>query len=330
MRNRALLDLDALSQLFRHQVAPATELIALGLPGTTIAERCSDGGPWRRLQPGLVLLNDEPPSRAQRIQAALTIAGPDAVLTGVDALIIHGMRAARLDGPVHVLMSRRRHSRLVDGVFFECTHTLPVAQLKEGFPVAPLARATVDTCRRAKAAEHVRLLLTESIRKGRLSPSALRAELNQAARGAALPGRILAEIEDALSSTVKGMARRLVNQAGLPPPQWRAPVSGPTGGHLATPDAWWEEANLAWEITPYAFEMSPAETHAALLRTSQLTAAGVLVINTPPTQLRDNPAKVADLLREAYTLATLRTEEAHPHLPEPHPDDAEEAPALAA
>ena len=307
MTNRALLDLDALPQLFRHQVAAATELVALGLSGKAIDERCSEGGPWRRLQPGLVLLRDDPPSRAQRIQAALTIAGPEAVLTGVDALTFHGLKAARLEGPVHVLMPPRRHSRLVDGVFFERSHTLPVPQLRSGFPVAPLARATIDTCRRAKSADHVRALLSEAIRRGRVSPAALRAELTTTTRGTALPGRILAEIDDGASSLATTWARRLIHNAGLPEPRWRALIFGPTGAHLATPDAWWEEANLAWEITPYAFDPSPEAVGSALARASKLATIGILVIHTPPTQLRDDPTRVADLLREAYTQATSRT-----------------------
>ncbi|GAB3431920.1 hypothetical protein [Actinophytocola sediminis] len=310
MTNRALLDLDALPQLFRHQVAQATDLVALGLSGTAIAQRCEDG-PWRRLQPGLVLLGDNPPTRAQRIQAALTIAGQDAILTGVDALTSHGLKAARLEGPVHVLMPPRRHSRLVDGVFFERSHTLPVPQFRSGFPVAPLARATIDTCRRAKSAEHVRALLTEAIRRGRVSPATLRAELTQAAtRGAALPGRVLAEIDDGACALVTAWARRLVANAGLPAPQWRGPISGPTGAHLATPDAWWEDARLAWEFTAYAFDPSPEQLRATLAAANRLAAAGILVINTPPTQLRDDPARVVDLLRDAYERARTGVDEA--------------------
>lgn len=304
MTNRALLDLDALPQLFRNQVASATELVALGLSGKTIDERCGEGGPWRRLQPGLVLLGASPPTRAQRIRAALTLAGPEAVLTGVDALTSHGLKAARLDGPVHVLMPPRRHSRLVDGAFFERSHNLPVPELRSGFPVAPLARATIDTCRRAKTSDHVRALLTEAIRQGRVSPATLRAELTSATtRGAALPARVLAEIDDGASTMVTAWAKRLVQKAGLPVPQWRSPISGPTGAHLATPDAWWEDAGLAWEFTPYSFDPSPAQLRTALAVSNKLTAVGISVIHTPPVQLRDDPAGVVDLLREAHERA---------------------------
>lgn len=305
--NRALLDLDAIPRVFDHLVAPATELIALGLTGRAIHERCQEGGPWQRLESGLVLLTNEPPSRTQRIHAALTVAGPEAVLTGVDALALHAMTAARLDGPVHLLVPPRRQPRLVDGVFFERTHQLPDPLHLGGFPVAPLPRATIDTCRRAKAAEHVRALLTESIARGRVTPATLRDELDRAgSRGTALSRRMLAEIDDKVRSMAQGWAKRLVQHAGLPMPAWRVPITSANGSHVATTDAWWDEVGLAWEVDSYAFDLSPADAKAALRRAARLTACGVLVVHTPPTQLRDEPDVVVELLRSAYEQASTR------------------------
>lgn len=305
--NRALLDLDAIPEVFDHHLAPTTQLIALGLTGSTIKERCRTGGPWRRLDSGLVLLSDQPPNRTQRIHEALTVAGADAVLTGVDALTLHGMPAARLSGPIHVLVPPHRQPRLVDAVLFERTHQLPEPVHRGGFPVAPLPRATVDTCRRAKAAEHVRTLLVESIYRGKITPTTLRDELDRAGtRGTALPRRMLAEIDDNVRSVAQGWAKRLVQQAGLPSPQWRVPITTPNGSHVATADAWWDEVGLAWEVDSYAFDLSPTDATAALARAARLTATGVLVVHTPPSQLRDEPTAVADLLRAAHTQATTR------------------------
>jgi hypothetical protein len=304
--NRALLDLDAIPSMFRHHVATSAELVALGLPARVIEERCRDGGPWRRLQTGIVLLGDEPPSRAQRIQAALTVAGPEAVLTGVDALAIHGLSGAHLDGPVHVLIPPRRQSRLVDGVFFDRTNVLPVPQLRARFPVAPLPRATIDTCRRAPSAEHVRALLTSVIREARISPAALREELSRAgSRGTALPRRILAELDDGVRSLAQGWAKRLIHRAGLSTPGWRVPITSPTGAHLATPDAWWDDVGLAWHVS-YAFDLTPTDYATVLSQSAHLTAAGIVVVHTPSVQLRDNPAEVADLLRAAHAQAAAR------------------------
>ena len=304
--NRALLDLDAIPAMFTHNVATAADLIALGLSGRAIEERCRDGGPWRRLQSGVVLLRDSPPSRAERIQAALTVAGPEAVVTGVDALALHGLSGAHLDGPVHVLVPPRRHSRLVDGVFFDRTSALPVAQLRARFPVAPLPRATIDTCRRAPSADHVRALLTSVIREARVSPATLREELDKAtSRGTALPRRVLAELDDGVRSLAQGWAKRMIRRAGLPMPRWRVPITSETGAHLATPDAWWDDVGLAWEVL-YAYDLSQSDYAAALHRATHLTAAGIVVVHTPPAQLRDTPAEVADLLRAAHTRASAR------------------------
>jgi hypothetical protein len=306
MTNRALLDLDAIPSMFRHHVATSADLVALGLSTRVIEDRCRDGGPWQRLQTGIVLLGDEPPSRAQRIQAALTVAGPEAVLTGVDALAIHGLTGAHLDGPVHVLLPPRRQSRLVDGVFFDRTNVLPVAQLRARFPVAPLPRATIDTCRRAPSADHVRALLTSVIREARISPAVLREELTRASsRGTALPRRILAELDDGVRSLAQGWAKRLVRRAGLPTPAWRTPITSPTGAHLATPDAWWDDVGMAWELS-HAVDLTPADYAAALRRAAHLTAAGIVVVHTSLTHLRDNPAEVADLLRAAHSQAAAR------------------------
>ncbi|MDQ3788952.1 MAG: hypothetical protein M3422_17125, partial [Actinomycetota bacterium] len=305
--NRATLDLDAIPRVFDHLVAPATELIALGITSRAIHDRCRAGGPWQRLESGLVLLTDQPANRTQRIQAALTVAGRHAVLTGVDALVLHGMSGARLDGPVHLLVPQHRQPRLVDGVYFERTHQLPEPLHLAGFPVAPLPRATIDTCRRAKAAEHVRALLTEAIADGRLTPATLRDELDRAgSRGTALPRRMLTEIDDKVRSMAQGMAKRLVQRLGLPAPAWRVPITSANGSHVATADAWWDEVALAWEVDSYTFDLSPADAKAALRRAARLTACGVLVLHTPPAQLHNEPDTVIDLLHAAYDRAAAR------------------------
>lgn len=328
--NRALIDLDAIPSVFDHLVAPVRELHALGISTHAIFERCQPGGPWQRIEPNLILLTDEPPNRTQRIHAALKAAGKDAVLTGLDALKLHGMSGARLTAPIHVLIPPRRQPGLVDGVFYERTHQLPEPLHLKGFPVAPLARATVDTVRRTKIADFVKDVLAETIYKGRITPATLREELDRlGSKGSALPRRKLAEIDDTVRSIAQGWAKRLVQQAGLPSPEWRVPITSPNGTHVATADAWWDEVALAWEVDSYAFDLSPADATAALTRAARLTAGGVLVVHTSPTQLREEPAKVADLLRGAYEKAKSRPRsEVKVHggsPPKPRPEAASKA-----
>jgi hypothetical protein len=283
--NRATLNLDAIPAVFDHLVAPVRELHALGVSTHAIHERCQPGGPWQRVSPNLILLTDEPPNRARLIRAALKAAGRDAILTGVDALKLHGMSGARLQSPIHILMpAGRRQPRLVDGVFFDRTHQLPEALLVHGFPVTSLPRATVDTVRRTKVSKHVEDLLAETIYKGKVTPATLRDELDRVGgNGLTLPRRKLAEIDDKVRSLARGWAKRLVRQAGLPMPEWRVPITSPNGAHVATTDAWWDEVGLAWEVDSYAFDLSPADATAALTRAARLTASGVLVVHTSPT-----------------------------------------------
>jgi len=305
--NRTLIDLDAIPSVFDHQVAPLRELHALGISTHTIYERCQPGGPWQRIEPNLILLTDEPPNRTQRIHAALKAAGNGAILTGVDALKLHGLSGAKLTSSIHVLIPPRRQPGLVDGVYYERTHQLPDPLHLKGFPVAPLPRATVDTVRRTKAPSLVEELLSETIRKGKITPATLRDELDRLGpKGVALPRRKLAEIDDMVRSIAQGWAKRLVQQAGLPSPEWRVPITSPNGTHVATADAWWDEVALAWEVDSYAFDLSPSDATAALTRAARLTSSGVLVVHTSPTQLREEPAKVADLLRGAYEKAKAR------------------------
>jgi hypothetical protein len=117
---------------------------------------------------------------------------------------------------------------------------------------------------------------------------------------------MLAEIDDNVRSVAQGWAKRLAQQAGLPIPFWRVPITTANDSHVATADAWWDEVGLAWEVDSYTFDLSPADATAALRRAARLTANGVLVVHTPPTQLRDEPSAVADLLRNAYDQATAR------------------------
>ncbi|HEV8556437.1 MAG TPA: hypothetical protein VGR06_08590 [Actinophytocola sp.] len=308
-RNRAVVDLDALTALFPHRVARATELIALGLTGTTIYNRCRPNGPWQRLAPGIVLLGADPPTRTQRIASALRHAGTGAILTGWDALTRHGMSAPTGTLPVHLLVPHHRQVRGDRDLVIERTTIPPNPLLYNGFPITPLPRATIDTARRLTSPDTTRTLLTEVVRRGRVSPSLLHHELDTGTRrGTALPRRILNEIHTGTSSIAEPWARRLIHEAALPEPRWNCPVRGPHNDLLAIADAWWDDIGLAWDLAAYQF--TPTDHEEAATRIARLTAAGIIVVRTLPTTLRQNPRKVLNDLRHAHLVAT--------HRPRPH------------
>jgi len=304
--NRALIEIEALTELFPHRVARAAELAALGISGRLIRTRC-EAGAWQRIAPGVVLLSSAPPSRPQLIAGALRHAGQGAVVTGWDALDRHGMATPAGRTEVHLLVPHTRTLRGTERIHVERTIRLPNPLLCKGFPIAPLPRAAIDTARRLRSPDTARALIAEVVQRGRVSPARLRQELDAgSSRGSALPRRVLNEVSAGIRSVAERWALRLAVRSGLPPPRWNCPVRTPDGELLGIVDAWWDDVGLAWEIDSYQFRPSPDGYAETLRRGSRLTAAGIIVLHSLPARLRDEPVLVVDELKRAHQHAARR------------------------
>jgi hypothetical protein len=95
MTTRSLIDLTALSTVFPDHVVTTTALIELGIPMSTIRKNRAPGGPWQQLHPGVLLLTTSPPTRRQKLAGALQYV-PGSVVTGPDALALHGVRTSTM------------------------------------------------------------------------------------------------------------------------------------------------------------------------------------------------------------------------------------------
>ncbi|GLZ29779.1 hypothetical protein Lesp02_19690 [Lentzea sp. NBRC 105346] len=183
------IDLEALADLFAYRIALISDLIHIGLTSSLIARRCDPGGGWQHLMPGIVLLGKAPPTRRQRIHAALRYAGRGAIVTGVDALQLHGMRASPATGPVHILAPLRSTAGCA-AVHVERTSRLPAPVMRDGAITAPLARAAVDTVRHMRSMADIRAVLSEV--SSFVDPLTLHAELDAAPkRGTTVPRQVL-------------------------------------------------------------------------------------------------------------------------------------------
>ncbi|MEU4803323.1 hypothetical protein [Actinosynnema sp. NPDC023587] len=281
--HRTTISIDALAGLFPHQVATATELIGLGLPGDELTDRCRPGGQWQHLLPGVLLLTRKPPNRPQWVQAALRHAGAGALLTGVDALHLHGMRAVPVAGRVRVLSARPVDPTPEVGVIR--VRALPPPVLRKGFLTAPLTRAAADAVRALLPdVEAVRAVLTEVVRRGGVPVADLARAL---ARGAEPAHRVLADLAGGVRTVPQAWARALLSDLPLPPPTWHVELETAAGVALGTADAWWGEQGLAWQLTP-----NPDD--------HRLTAAGIIVARTTPQELRQSPTTAAKALHNAY------------------------------
>ncbi|GAA1842059.1 hypothetical protein GCM10009836_21780 [Pseudonocardia ailaonensis] len=289
-------------------VVRATDLQDMGVPRRTIHQRCRPGGPWRALLPGVLLLRNGPPTRDDHRRAALLYAGDTALLTGLDALELAGLRRIpTVAGPVHLLIPSDRRRLGAGRVLAERTERLPDARGSRLLPVAPVARAALDFCRRCRERDTVRAILAEVVQSGRATPAELRSELDAGSgRGSALPRTVLREIADGVRSVAEAKARELLGRCRLPDPLWNPQLVDERGTHVATPDAWFDEVGLAWEIDSREFHFDAADYERTVERHTRMTAAGIIVVHSLPQTLRRRGAEVVEELRQAYAHAARR------------------------
>jgi hypothetical protein len=281
-------------------VIRSAELRAAGYSSHAIASRCRPSGPWQRVFPGVVLLSNSPPSRRQRLRAALTYAGRHAILTGTDAIRAHGLQVSLTDEVlVLVPASRRITSRAYLTV--ERTTRLPAPVRRAGLPVAPLVRATVDAARRERDRDRLRSLLFTPVQQGSCTIKDLRQELNSGnQRGSAPLRALLTDPDHQVVPVTQALARRLLRDAPLPAPHWQVPLYTKQGAELGVADAWWPEAGLAWCLGTSQRRPLPISEKAR----PKLTAAGITLLHTDLDRLHTDPKTVVRELVTAFSYAT--------------------------
>jgi hypothetical protein len=279
----------------------------LGASRRSIYRRCLPGGPWRRLLPGIILLSPTDPTDEQRIEAALLRGGRGAMVTGLWAARRYGLRRIPPPDDVHLLVPAGREVISVGFALVERTTRLPKAIVRQGIPCAPIHRAVLDAARRMRDFDAIRAMLAEAVQRGRCSPQVLQRELTHGSqRGSALPRRALVELVGGARSVAEGDAWQLWQRSGLPECDWNAPIHDSSGNYVATPDAWFDDVGLAWEIDSREFHFEAAGYADTLARNARYAAAGVLVLQTLPVRLRTEPDAVAEELHAAYQAASSR------------------------
>jgi len=306
-RRRNPLRPDELAALCGGTVVLSGQLEAVGVARTTTQRRCRAGGPWRSLLPGVVKLSNAPPNRADRRQAALLYAGLGAVITGADALELHGMRRMPSPaGPVHVLVPADRRRVGAGLVLVERTERLP-APGPGRWPLAPLVRAALDFARRSTDRDVVRAVVAEVVQRGLGTPAELAAELRAgSSRGSALVRAVLSEIGAGVRSVAEANARQLLRRSTLPPPLWNPRLYDQAGRLVAVPDAWFDDVAMVWEIDSLEWHLSPADYRRTVERRSTLTGLGIVVLETQPGRLDQHPADVLTDLQHHYAQALRR------------------------
>ena len=258
--------------------------------------------------PGVVLLHNAPPTRDDRRSAALLHCGPGSVITGLDALALHGMRRVPTpSGPVHVLVPEDRRRAGHGVVLAERTQRLPEAEPGR-WPLAPLLRAVLDFARRCRERDQVRSGLAEVVQRHRCPPAALAAELRAGSqRGSALPRDVLREVGDGIRSVAEAKARARLLRSDLPRPLWNPRLlDAATGELIAVPDAWFDEVGLAWEIDSHEWHLDPDDHARTMARRVAMTARGIAVVPHTPGRISHEWERVCDELWRNLAQAARR------------------------
>ncbi len=229
-------------------------------------------------------------------------------MTGLESCRRQGLkRDVRPGEPVHVLLPVHLKTTSSGYVLVERTKRMPAPVRSEGLSLAPVARAVLDACRRMRERPPIRALLAEAVQQLGAEPAELAAELESGSkRGTALPRAALREIADGARSAVEAEAMAVWRHVGLPEPVWNFPLHDERGRYVATPDAWWDDVALAWEIDSYEFHFGQPGYASTLARNNRYAAAGVALVQTVPSRLRSEPRAVARELMLAYQAAAAR------------------------
>ncbi len=273
------------------------DLLALGMPSSTLQARTRPGGPWKRLMPGVILANSGTPMLQQRLQAALVYGGEGAMLTGICALVRAGARYVPVAYDLHVLVPHDRRRLSTDAVIVERSRRLPQPSDFGGLPCTPVARASIDATRRMRDPRAVRALIAEVVQRGWASVRELAHEIRDAQiRGTALPRGVIREVSAGIRSVVEAEVRDVLRHAGISEPAWNRDLYDEHGKWLARPDAVWLDVGVVLEIDSLEWHLSPSAYKRTQERHRRMTAAGLLVIHvTPGTVRRELDRFLADV-----------------------------------
>lgn len=293
----------------------AHQLAAYGIPERTTYHRCLDSGPWTRLLPGTILLSTGQPTDDQLAHAALLLAGPDAVLTGLQACRRHGLRRGpagsgadrRQPGSIHVLVPHERQVRSVGFVHVERTKRMVQPVIRGGLRLAPIERACIDAARRLTTVGEITELLSDAVQRRLCTVADLGYELEAGSRrGTAMPRAVLRDVALGVRSAAEREAKQIWAKSGLPEPRWNVPVWDAKGRFLGIVDCWCDEVAMAWEIESTEWHLSPEAHDYTVERAAIFVAAGVVYTATKPKKLRLDQRGVIEHLRAVYAQAAAR------------------------
>jgi len=263
-------------------------------------------GQWRPLARGLVLTRPEEPTRADWAMAGLAVAGPDAALSGWDAVRLVGLGSRTPPDRDVLVLTTRGGSRRVGRAWIRTVAPPLAGRLTASddphlplIRVVPLARAVVDTAVAEARPQTVRALVTSAIQRQLCPVEDLCEQLRGAPRrGSGALRLAVADVVAGARSVAEAEAAERLRAGKVPTFELNVPIV--RAGHvIAVADILWRELRAVLEIDSREFHFSEAAWKATCTRHNRLTAAGLALTHYPPSATRraDWVAEVEQWLR---------------------------------
>lgn len=276
-----------------------------GVSDGSITARTADDGKWRRILPGIVLLQNGNPSALQQQSAALLYGGEESALTGGAAVHRYGFE--RVGSDVHILVPSTMRRASTSFVRVERTTRMPDVQRRGELRVVPLPRALADAARSMHSSSSCINLFAQAIQRGSVELDDLVRELAEGPRQyGAIARMAVRDLADDAHSVAEARAQKLYATTDLPKMVHNRPVHGPDGELICIPDGWIDLVGLGWQIDSLAHHLSPADHAATMAKRAAMEKAGAIMLSHLPSQIRDDPMGVVADLRAGYERALAR------------------------
>ncbi len=254
-------------------------------------------------------------TQRERWLVALAYAGSDACLSHHSALRLWGAKADELaaaprvagvlgdyrapaeGGMVEVSRPHGRGHMSSHGFVVVHQSRRPLESVElSGLPTTGAARAAIDVSLTARRRADVDHAISDVLQRGLTTVDELAEETRKAGRAAT--AWLRAAVIDAgrgMRSVGESELRRVVRAAGLPEPEWSAPVDTPAGRYFV--DALWRERRVVAEADGMAYHLSAREWGADLKRQNALHGAGLVLLRFPVRRLREETQACSEELR---------------------------------
>ncbi len=282
----------------RHGVVSLPQLLGLGLSRQAVARRAS-AGRLHRVHRGVYAVGHRRLTREGNWIAAVLAYGPDALLSHLSALALHGVRPD--NRPLTEITVPLASARSRKGVRAHASTALTPADrsVVDGIPCTSLARSLLDSAVELgvrgteRVVERAEILRVFDLRGfGEL--------LSRAAghRGVPVLGTVLSELRepDWTENDYEAAVLALVRSSNLTEPICQAPMV--LGGEPVRIDFLWPNERVALEADSYEFHGTRQAFERDRRRDQLLRLAGYEPLRITWRQLSRHPEQVEEVLRE--------------------------------